>query len=313
MSRTATTRLALSKPNPGTGEPYDASVDLGSNWDKVDGAAGFTVVTSSTRPTGSDAWDGRPIIETDTGLLYVRRSTNWRQILADTGSGFIAQDQLIDIRRTGTAAAQRIRNIGDTVARLETDSNGKMSWGAGGSSAVDTTLYRSAADTLKTDDAFQVAGAFSALGAATVTGNLSVTGSIPVYMAESLRDASSPTMTTTETVIDSVSFTAVAAHRYLMLWTGNYQSSVANDLVQIRFRWQSGASLTTSGTQFLSITPNCDVAGRGSSASMMRSVVPAVTGTLSMGVTAQRNSGSGTISMNGSSTQNATLTVIRVA
>lgn len=307
MSRTATTRLALSKPDPGTAEPYDASVDLGSNWDKVDANAGFTVVTSGTRPTGSDAWDGRPIAETDTGLLYVRRSTNWRQLLADTGSGFIAQDQLIDVRRTGTAAAIRVRNIGDTNPRLEGDSNGKLSWGAGGGSAVDTNLYRSAADTLKTDDAFQVGGAL------TVTGALAVTGAIPGYMTQAVRSASSPTMTTTETVIDSVSFTAVAAHRYLMLWTGHFQSSIAGDLCQIRFRWEAGGSLTTGGTQFLSVTPNCDIAGKAAVTSLMCSVVPAVTGTLSMGVTAVRNTGTGTISMNGSSTQNAVLTVVRVA
>jgi hypothetical protein len=300
MSRTPTTRLALSKPDPGSGEPYDASVDLGTNWDKVDGAAGFTVVTSSTRPTGSDAWDGRPIAETDTGLFYVRRSTNWRQLLADAGSGFVTNDQLIDIRRTGTAAALRSRNTGDTNPRFEVDSNGKTSWGAGGASALDTNLYRSAADTLKTDDALVVGAA------------LTVTGAAPWYMAESLRDSSSPTFTTTETVVDSVTFTGVAQDRYLMLWAGHFQSSVANDLCQIRFRWQSGGSLTTSGTQFLSVTPNCDIANRAMAIGLMRSVVPGVAGTVSMGVTAVRNTGSGTIAMNGSSTQNAILTVVRV-
>lgn len=45
---------------------------------------------------------------------------------------------------------------GDTVARLVGDSNGKLSWGPGGTTAADTTLYRSAAGTLKTDTALTV-------------------------------------------------------------------------------------------------------------------------------------------------------------
>ena len=46
--------------------------------------------------------------------------------------------------------------------------SGKNSWGAGGASALDTNLYRSAADTLKTDDAFDVAGNLS-VGGGTIT------------------------------------------------------------------------------------------------------------------------------------------------
>jgi hypothetical protein len=45
---------------------------------------------------------------------------------------------------------------GDTSNRWQITAGGKQSWGPG-DSAVDTNLYRSAADTLKTDDAFVVA------------------------------------------------------------------------------------------------------------------------------------------------------------
>jgi hypothetical protein len=45
---------------------------------------------------------------------------------------------------------------GDTNNRLIVDAGGKITWGSG-SAAGDTTLYRSAADTLKTDDAFTAA------------------------------------------------------------------------------------------------------------------------------------------------------------
>lgn len=46
----------------------------------------------------------------------------------------------------------------DSEARVKIDAGGKITWGSG-SATGDTTLYRSAANTLKTDDAFQaVAG-----------------------------------------------------------------------------------------------------------------------------------------------------------
>lgn len=52
----------------------------------------------------------------------------------------------------------------DTVSRFNLEVTGKMEWGAGGSSARDTNLYRSAADTLKTDDSLIVGAALSHLG-----------------------------------------------------------------------------------------------------------------------------------------------------
>ena len=44
----------------------------------------------------------------------------------------------------------------DTEARIKIDAGGKLTWGSG-SATGDTTLYRSAANTLKTDDAFHAA------------------------------------------------------------------------------------------------------------------------------------------------------------
>lgn len=67
---------------------------------------------------------------------------------------------LIKAMGFGTAAdaAVQVGISTDTQPRLQIDAGGKHTWGAGGSTAGDTTLYRSAADTLKTDDAFIAAG-----------------------------------------------------------------------------------------------------------------------------------------------------------
>ncbi|AXB47318.1 hypothetical protein [Amycolatopsis albispora] len=76
--------------------------------------------------------------------------------------------------------AQSYRKQGETNDAHSVDFDGKHQWGSGGNTALDTNLYRAAADKLKTDDAFEVAGALTALSNLTVSGtgsNLSVGGS----------------------------------------------------------------------------------------------------------------------------------------
>ena len=64
----------------------------------------------------------------------------------------------ITIDELGSASSQAIAaNVdGDSQNRINIDAGGKLTWGSG-SATGDTTLYRSAADTLKTDDAFTAA------------------------------------------------------------------------------------------------------------------------------------------------------------
>ena len=61
----------------------------------------------------------------------------------------------ITIDDLGSASSQALAaNVdGDSQNRINIDAGGKITWGSG-SATGDTTLYRSAADTLKTDDAF---------------------------------------------------------------------------------------------------------------------------------------------------------------
>lgn len=58
---------------------------------------------------------------------------------------------------------------GDSFLRFDFQANGLMEWG-GGTLAVDTNLYRNAANVLKTDDAFIVSLAFTGLSTGTFTG-----------------------------------------------------------------------------------------------------------------------------------------------
>lgn len=93
MSTTSTTRLGLVKPTPGTGEPVNRGV-MNTDYDKIDAAISFTECTNATRPTGADAWDGRAIIESDTGKAYIREDGAWRQIIVNTGSAAVVDGAL---------------------------------------------------------------------------------------------------------------------------------------------------------------------------------------------------------------------------
>jgi hypothetical protein len=72
-----------------------------------------------------------------------------------------------DVTSTDTVGGQgpaiRLAQLGETNARLGLDTDGSIYWGQGGVTGTwDTKLYRSAADTLKTDDALTVALALTA-------------------------------------------------------------------------------------------------------------------------------------------------------
>ena len=70
---------------------------------------------------------------------------------------------------------------GDTVDRYTVDASGKQVWGSG-SAEADTNLYRSAADTLKTDDALTVAGIFTPeLGIDETVTTYTTTGDVVTY------------------------------------------------------------------------------------------------------------------------------------
>lgn len=77
---TNTTRLGLIKPD--FVDVVDIT-DLNSNADDIDAAVGFTICTSSTRP--STPWSGQSIFETDTLTPYVWDGSAW-QVAGGGGS-----------------------------------------------------------------------------------------------------------------------------------------------------------------------------------------------------------------------------------
>jgi|TARA_Y100001951_G_scaffold96544_1_gene95342 hypothetical protein len=66
----------------------------------------------------------------------------------------------ISVEELSAASAQAVgvKVDGDSEARVKIDAGGKITWGSG-SAAGDVNLYRSAANTLKTDDAVDASAA----------------------------------------------------------------------------------------------------------------------------------------------------------
>ena len=144
-----------------------------------------------------------------------------------------------------------------------------------------------------------------------VSGQKLTPSTAPGWVAEGSRIATVGSITTTETVLQGVVFTAVSTARYKITALQSIQSGVAGDLIQMRIRWNPGAALTTSGTELVSILPNADIAGKGQAQALVTTVT-GLSGQVSVGVTAVRNSGTGTVSSFGSTTQNNTILVERI-
>lgn len=62
----------------------------------------------------------------------------------------------VDDQASASSEALRTKVAGDSAARMSVDAGGKITWGSGSASG-DVTLYRSAANTLKTDDTLEAA------------------------------------------------------------------------------------------------------------------------------------------------------------
>lgn len=120
------------------------------------------------------------------------------------------------------------------------------------------------------------------------------------FVDEITRTATVGTFTTTETLLDQITFTAVDDARYKLTWVGHVQSGVVGDIVQLRCRWENAATLTSTGTLFSSHQVNIDIAGRAMNETLIKTVTGISAGETAIGVLAVRSSGSGAISSNGS-------------
>lgn len=120
---------------------------------------------------GGDA-NNRLAVQADGKLLWSSGAGAADTVLfRETSNTLATADSFLRIYR-GAAGnnALAVRVTGDANSRWFINADGNQSWGPGGGSATDTNLYRQAADTLRTDDSFEVGGNL------TVTGNITASG-----------------------------------------------------------------------------------------------------------------------------------------
>lgn len=206
MSAT-TSRVSLYKP--AGGENVNVTTDINNNMDKIDTNLNFRVVANATaRNAISPFWAGLNVRETDTGKLYVSNgsapiSASWQEIVQTnvrTTDELLLGNLTRQQRTNATDSAWETKATADGNARWFMKANGEMWWGPG-NATQDTNLYRSAANTLKTDDSFVAAGDVTASSGKL---NLGSAGSIANQTSASTTVASS----TAETVIATFSLPA---------------------------------------------------------------------------------------------------------
>lgn len=101
------------------------------------------------------------------------------------GVNVLASDDIIRANRTnGTDTAFATKRAAETSHRWVVTADGAISWGTG-AGAFDTNLYRSAADTLKTDDSLDVAGVIIPLRSTFVDTGTNSTTTSTTYAAAS--------------------------------------------------------------------------------------------------------------------------------
>jgi uncharacterized ubiquitin-like protein YukD len=199
----STSRVSLYKP--AGGENVNVTTDLNNNYDKIDTNLNFRVAANATaRNAISPFWEGLNVRDTDTGKCWVSNgsapaSSSWDQIAtANTYTTAIN----VAPAATGTIGAN-FRAGSDTNNRFQIRGDGQIAWGTG-SATPDVNLYRSAANTLKTDDYF-----FSGDGIF-ATNDLESNAQLKLYQGGTTKLNSQPSTSTT--VSSSTTETVIATY-----------------------------------------------------------------------------------------------------
>jgi hypothetical protein len=285
----STTRLALYKSKSDGSELANYTQDLGQNWDKVDNAVGYQVVTSSTRP--ATPYPGKPITESDTTYrTYFSNGTSpasasWVEIpngSATFNSNLkLASGKQININASGSGASFAVVNAAagtdlisgrvtsDTQDRFLVDTDGTLNWGPG-NATPDVNLYRSATNTLRTADNLTVdlnltvAGSGSITGAASIGGNLTVTGTL--NLANQFSEDTTAGRTTTSTTFANGSSTLSrtitvppSGKVWVYLRTTQRNSTTANTITSFNASGSTSGSVYTANDAAALIVPGAAI------------------------------------------------------
>lgn len=155
-----------------SGSPTFSGLPVFSGGANFTGAVTHSNDITTTRATaGTAAFQALVTADTfDRFRIYADGKQEWGsgsgardvELFREAADTLTTNDTMRVYRSTTSGDALQTRVTGDTVSRLNVDADGTMSWGPGGAAAQDTNLYRSASDTLKTDDSLVVVGSLTA-------------------------------------------------------------------------------------------------------------------------------------------------------
>lgn len=120
-----------------------------------------------------------------------------------------------------------------------------------------------------------------------------------MYMGATNR-TSNVTATTTETLLESVTFTVLAGRRYKYTYSASGQSSAAGDNYELRVRYAAGASVTSAGTQIHGALVSGTAAGSAIPIAFTKPHAGLPLGQVTLGVFVIRTFGAGTITASAS-------------
>lgn len=238
MPETPTPRLQLRRPLDDGSELVNVQTDLNQNADKLDLAAGFQIVTSSTRP--SAPYSGKGIAESDTGYRTLfsngtePASASWVEIpngsatfaspLTISGGLTLTTLSALVERSSASVNAYRARVTGDANSRFIINADGEHSWGPGTTSA-DVSLAR------------------------TATGRLALTGTDAALAIGSA--VIRPVLSSATTLANSITQTAIAS----------YTIPASDAVAGAVYRIKAWGTLGVTGTP--TITFVCKLGGAG--------------------------------------------------
>lgn len=139
-----------------------------------------------------------------------------------------------------------------------------------------------------------------------------VTGITP-YIDDNVKVANTTSASTTEVVIDSMTFTAIANEKVLLHFDAAYQGSIVADVLELRMRYKAGATLDATGTLFGILRIRIEVGTSPQPVAMARVASGIAAGQTTIGVTMNRQSGTGTLTVLGSATSEAAMNLLRVS
>jgi PKD repeat protein len=141
-------------------QPRPVRINTSNGW--VDIADQTAFVSGTGAPTAAIGATGAIYLDTAAGLMYGPKAAGaWPGTAIPDGLGVkVDKDSVV---AAATRVVQSMLAGGDTQPAWRILGSGRMDWGPGGSTAVDTALYRSAAAALKTDGLLTVAGDINGL------------------------------------------------------------------------------------------------------------------------------------------------------